>query len=796
MAACVLYRRASRLHHLPGLRRAFARAQHMLPKTEDDPDDLDEKRGNLKRQEIPVQGAYKLHYSPSSYYMWNSSISRSQADIEEDEQCLSSQTPSYWQQSNCYSVSCSRHLFSTKNTLLDFAFNKGAEPSVTSVSPHHKKPIPPDVRVDSRAFLKCRQEYASVSHDRNQRPDLIQWEDAVLVLEKVGVLKGSMKPSDVSFFLTELSRLHPTKTASVRCDPRFIVLLRYTVEHLCLFTDLQLLQVLRSFVWLGIPSHHTVLEVYEAELNRRAKQMTLHELMLAADLWRCIGKQVPRFLQHLYDSVQRRLEQVGLPELVHLLYIIGEGRHCPKDLIRTIEHLLMCHLQQLHPEEVGTICLGLFKSQTSISEGTAKHIVDKAASVVRDMSDFALVNVLKYQRFTYLYHKEWLEAMAVEVPQRAHGMGVKGLMHVALTCSALHYSNDDILCAIAERVPSLVPHCRIKDTCKFLWAFGQLGFPPTQIPGFYPTLIEALRQRKAEFQRYPEHLLTGLLGLAFVSLFPEDLVALALSPDFVNLALKSTQLELKKDLFTLDEAVALEFPQWTGPRLSSDLKEEVTEMLWKFAQSDVCQKPEVTEAESALRDLLGGEEFVCKRMILPHTRSIDLEVHLSPAGKPIPVNTEAPQDSPATAPAEKGWGRFNMGVTITDDLLAQLTKTKTTAAAPSVETSVPLHRLQPDEGERLFDSVLDLTSSIPKPPVEPNKKDPKDIVKVAVQVWTRNHFCVHSMQLLGLHAMKKRQLQMTGYRVVELHPQEWFPLLRKNRTEKLAYLHCKLYDSL
>ncbi|KAF3843203.1 hypothetical protein F7725_002052 [Dissostichus mawsoni] len=144
-------------------------------------------------------------------------------------------------------------------------------------------------------------------------------------------------------------------------------------------------------------------------------------------------------------------------------------------------------------------------------------------------------------------------------------MGVKGLMHVALACSALHYRDDNILMAIAERVPSLVAHCRIKDSCKLLWAFGTLGFPPVQSPSFYPSLTNALRERKAEFQRYPEHLLTALLGLAFVSQFPEDLITIALSPDFVKLALKSTKLELKKDLLTLDETVGLELPHWSGP---------------------------------------------------------------------------------------------------------------------------------------------------------------------------------------------------------------------------------------
>lgn len=806
MAACVVCRWMPRLRHLPGLRKGFARAQHVHIKPEDEADDLEEKRSLSHHNEVCLEG-YRLHYSPSSYHhcALNSAASHSQTDNDEDEQCLPTLAPSFWQRSNRYSVSCSRHLSSSKNTLLDLAFNKSSEPEIPSASSYQRKPVLPDVKVDTRAFHKCRPEYASMSLDLNQRPHPLKWEEAMQLLQKVAVLKGSMKASDVSQFLMELSRLHPDKMPLVRSDQRFIMLLRYSVEHLRHFTQLQLLEVLQSFVWLGMPSAHAILELYETELSRRSSQMTLHQLILAADLWRCIGKQAPQFLLHLYDSVRLHLGQLGVPEVVQLLYILGEGRQCPKDLIRPLEQLLMNYLPQLRPEEVGVICLGLFKSQTSISESAVTRIVDKALSFVKEMSDFAMVNVLKYLRFSYLYHRAWLEAMAEEVPQRAHRMGVKGLMHVALTCSALHYSNDNILTAVADRVPLLVPHCRSKDSCKLLWAYGTLGFLPLRSPSFYPSLTESLRQRKAEFQRYPEHLLTGLLGLAFVSQFPEDLIALALSPDFVNLALKCTQLELKKDLFTLDGVVALELPQWTGPRLSSELRDEVTEMLWKFAQSDVCQKPEVQEAESALKDLLGGEEFVCKRMILPHTRSIDLEVHLNFTGQPVPVNQASLEQSSSISPSNQGWGKLNVGVTITDELLAQLINKNNNTKAPLAQSpkvkTASLQRLQPDESGRLFDTVLDLTTDIIETLTKPShlgssRKDSNEIVKIAVQVSNRNHFCSQSQQLLGLHAMKRRQLKIAGYRVVELSYQEWFPLLRKSRAEKLAYLHCKLYDNL
>uniref|UniRef100_A0A3B4AC82 RAP domain-containing protein n=1 Tax=Periophthalmus magnuspinnatus TaxID=409849 RepID=A0A3B4AC82_9GOBI len=731
-------------------------------------------------------------YAKGRFLLWRS-VNEYRCHCRHDEPCLPILTPCFWQQGNTYSVSSSRHLSSTKNTLLDLAFNKSPEMQ----SQARRQPIPPDIRFDTRAFLKCRPEYSCISLNTTQRPSPTSLDKSWELLKKVTVLKGALKPSDVSSILWELSSVDPDKTTLVRSDQRFVMLLRYSVENLQLYSLSELLEVLQAFVWLDMPSAHSVLALYESELSRRVDQMTLHQFLFAADLWRCIGKQVPQYLKSVYASVPLYIGQIRTPELVQLLYIMGEGRYCPKELVQPLEQLLMRHLHELQPEEVGTVCLGLFKSQTSLSEGAVMRILDKAHVFVEDMSDFGLVNVMKYLRFSYLYHKEWLDAMGKEVPRRAHRMGIQGLMHMALACSALHYRNDNILTAIAERVPLMVPHCRSKDSCKLLWAYGTLGFLPVKSPSLYPSLTEALRQRKAEFYRYPEHLLTGLLGLAFVSTFPEDLISLALSPEFVKLALKSTQLDLKKDLYTLNGAVELELPHWTGPRLTSNLQEEVADMLWKFAESDICQKQEVVQAELCLKDLLGGEEFVCKRMILPYTRSIDLEVHLDSKGQPIPVTppcNTTPEKTSSKSENFYNWDKVNIGVKVTDDLVAQLLNTKNKKSSLKVVKPTLLHSVEPDEGD-LFNTGLFLTNEVTDMLTKSSVcKENKGPVKLAIQVCNRNHYCYHSDQLLGLHAMKRRHLKLIGYKVVDLNHQEWFPLLRKSRTEKLAYLHCKVFN--
>ncbi|XP_052454594.1 FAST kinase domain-containing protein 5, mitochondrial [Carassius gibelio] len=783
MSATVLFHHVAKRHLYANIQRVFIFSSQRLSSNVEN--------GEQKREE---ETESTLVYKPSAYYKRPSTRSSivGRSEAEEELSVNRPLNPAFRQKRSPCSISASRRVSSTRNTLLNTASDRVAVPTPNATKE-------PSVNSAPRAFQRCRPEYRNMTHDLSQCSSTVDLNEALLVLHKATVQKSNMEASEVTHSLSKLGQIPQEQIVVVRGDKRFNMLLRYSVEILQNFTTPQLLDALRAFVNLALPHSHSILGLYETEFCRRSGEMELHQLLLAADFWRCLGRAVPKYLERLFDNVSRNYNQMGIPELVQLLYIIGEGRRCPDTLVQPLESLLMRHLNQLKPEELGAVCLGLFKSQRSLSERATRRLVDRALAVVEDMSDFGIVNVMKFMRFSYLDHLPWLEAMGSEIPRRAPHMEVQGLMHVILAFSALHYRDDRVLLAVAKRLPDVVSRCRSKDAAKMLWAFGTLGVLPNQCPNLYPCLTAILRERQVEFQRYPEHLLTALLGLAFAGLFPEDLLSLALSAEFVNKACNSQELELRKDLFTLDGTVGLELPESTIPRLSLAIREEVTKQLWDFAQSDICQKPEVLEAEDVLRKLLGGEVFVRKHMILPHLRSIDLEVHLDQNDQPVPVSSGHGQQNLAS----QNLNARPSGVTITDDLLAQLTNTQKSPLQQSNKflQKPEVHTVEPvRERESIFNVGIDLTDNLLMALTKSRKRSSRlsdskpSIQRLAVQVTHRNHYCYRTEQLLGLHALKRRQLALAGYRVVELPHWEWFPLLRRSYAEKLAYLHCKIFS--
>ncbi|XP_068259308.1 FAST kinase domain-containing protein 5, mitochondrial [Nyctibius grandis] len=651
-----------------------------------------------------------------------------------------------------------------------------------------------DSKEDPRVFQKGRPEYRSLSYDKSEPIETLPLEEGDSVLHSVAAHKGSQSPGAITDCFRKLSRLPAERHAALLSGPAFNTLCRCAVKSVRLFSTSDLIDILKACVRLVVPPAHPLLNACENEFCRRVWDMNLDQLLLVADCWRCLERSVPSYLSILFSYANMHWKDLTLPQLVQLVYIIGEGRRSPVDLMQKVESVILKYLDSFTLEEVGAICLGIFKSLSDISDHVMRKIADRVSLQMEDMSTYALVNVLKMLRYTRMDHLPLLKELGKVIPPRIPTVNIQGIMHITLTCSSLHYFDEGIMAAVAMSLPSKVMYCRSKDAAKFLWSFGCLDYEPPNEEEFYSSLIEQMHRKLHEFRKFPEHLLTGLLGLAFVKRFPEELIDYALRDEFVQKT-RGSKYELEKDLFTLSRSVDIECPSYRGSRLPPQLSQEITEMVLNFAEQEIYVRPEIVEATSLLESMLGGPEYVKNHMILPHTRTSDLEVHLAVDGRPIPFNLK---DLTADKKLK------DIGVSLTDDLMTQLIKGRSSSQSP-VEVEDEGRTPGQERGDRAALSGGALTADA-KLQVEPKSghclESPTSLalnpqprgVKLAIQVSNRNHYCYCSKRLLGLHCLKRRQLRQLGYVVVELPFWEWFPLLKRTRLEKLSYLHYKVFD--
>ncbi|KAF1594556.1 UNVERIFIED_CONTAM: FAST kinase domain-containing protein 5, mitochondrial, partial [Eudyptes robustus] len=754
---------------------------------------------------------YRVLYNPSAYAKSRAASQQHAARNSGHALGDTSTSPGAAQVQHTFGTTSSQALPPLRNALpkpkskplLEQTISARLSAAQTKEEAEEEKTETHDSKEDPRVFQKGRPEYRSLSYDRFEPIETLSLEEGDSILHSVAVCKGSQSPGTITDYFRKLSRLPAEQHAALVSEPRFNALCRCAVKKMGSFSTSDLIDILKACVRLVVPPTHPLLNACEDEFCRRVWDMNLDQLLLVADCWRCLERSVPSYLSILFSYANMHWKDLALPQFVQLVYIIGEGRRSPADLTQKVESMILKYLDSFTLEEVGAICLGLFKSLSGISDHVMRKIADRVSLQMEDMSTYALVNVLKMLRYARMDHLPLLKELGKVIPARIPTINIQGIMHITLTCSSLHYFDEGVMAAVAMSLPSKVTYCRSKDAAKFLWSFGCLDYEPPNEEEFYSSLIEQMRRKLHEFGKFPEHLLTGLLGLAFVKRFPEELIDYALRDEFVQKT-RGSKYELKKDLFTLGKSVEIECPSYQGSRLPPQLYQEITEMVLSFAEQEIYVRPEIAEATSLLESMLGGPEYVKSHMILPHTRSSDLEVHLAMDGHPIPFNLK---DRIADKKLK------DIGVSLTDDLMTQLIKGRSNSQFPvEVENEARTPGQErgeeartPRAGDRaalsggalIADARLQVEPKsghgLEAPPPLTLNRQPRG-VKLAIQVSNRNHYCYCSKRLLGLHCLKRRQLQQLGYVVVELPFWEWFPLLKRTHSEKLSYLHYKVFN--
>uniref|UniRef100_S4RTD6 RAP domain-containing protein n=1 Tax=Petromyzon marinus TaxID=7757 RepID=S4RTD6_PETMA len=289
--------------------------------------------------------------------------------------------------------------------------------------------------------------------------------------------------------------------------------------------------------------------------------------------------------------------------------------------------------------------------------------------------------------------------------------------------------------------------------------------------------------------------------------FPQDLLNEVLSPPFSNLLEQRTKEEMRSDLYTLDASVGLECPGYAGNRLDRVTRQEMWHMMQNKLTMAALTRPEVSKALEALAVVLGGSQLAQAHAVLPHSRSYDIEVHFDERGRPVPfvakdVDVEPPQRF-ETQPKE---------VEIADELISKLFRGRSAGASrgdpnvrsqksPLVESltraagRVPLtaslvqaltNRELPESG-RSPDSVC-----VNERATSQYHQQQGPVRKVAMQVTNHNNYLYRMQRHTGLQAMKRRQLLLSGYTVVEIPYWDWMPMLNEPLKNRVAYIERKL----
>ncbi|XP_022111091.1 FAST kinase domain-containing protein 5, mitochondrial-like isoform X2 [Acanthaster planci] len=617
-------------------------------------------------------------------------------------------------------------------------------------------------------------------------------------------------------------------------DNRFADLTEF-LGHQCseLGTN-EFVKVLVLFARVQIRTSTLALRLFETECEKRYPDWNVHTSLLVCDAWRLIGLKVKSLNTKIFGQIESQSDKLTKYQVVQLMYLIGENGHCHRKLLDSLQQLVLENLDSLTLTQLGAVCQGFFKSKTNLKSSLVSGLAKRIHSEQFDsVHSFYLVGILKVLRQAYFGHRSLFGHISQEISPRLPEFPISAIMHVLLTFATLHIHHDRLLEAGSQVLFQRSQECRCKDVSKFLWSFATLNYHPEDSERFFTRLLERMVELLEEYEDFPVFLVSGLLSLAYLNIYPAELLNLVFSPMFLHKIeeyARRSHIDPVRDLFLLHSSVKIECPDYQGNRLSKDffLRKPLSPKMFGSLQYELSRRPLLAEVSSSLASILGGEQYIKLGFTLPHMKSADIEIHLDSDNNPIAARkfiNLAPSSSQLSrekvVPLDPSIINNLSGINIgrlrppTGNRTASSTPTKIRIASEdekpqdnreqdtadrrnwnSVESDIP------SDGTLAVDRlVLDRAALFAQKKVHPDWSSRFDVPgplskdlqgnRLAILIWSRNHFHFNGKKLLGLHSMKKRQLMKLGYKTVDIPFFEWDKLTGSQERED--YIRQKVF---
>ncbi|XP_033108819.1 FAST kinase domain-containing protein 5, mitochondrial-like [Anneissia japonica] len=511
-------------------------------------------------------------------------------------------------------------------------------------------------------------------------------------------------------------------------------------------------EYLRLFAKIDITCVQQEMRTFEQKCVDQMETWPVDMVLLVSDAFHLINYRSLSYNKKMYEYMRKHVPSLNKHNIVQLAYLIGENRIVPSALMHQLQKRILNFKNEFTVPEIGAIFNGFFKSKTSITSDILSIFAKRLMlEDTREINTYSLVGILKMYRYAYFGSEMLFNKIANEIVERIPTMEIAPVTHIALTYSTLRMFHAPLMDMIAQVYVSKVKYGRCKDVTKCLWSVSTLAHRPPNFNQFYKTALHEMRRRSVEYSEHPNHLTSGLIALAYMDIYPLDIIDYVFSPtflDFVKNYRLNSKIDLRPDLHLLDCTLAIDRPLYCGNRFPQELLKEgnLPDDFYPNVDHELSKRKFLKPVISCLSDILGDAQLIKPHFILQHMKALDIEFRLSESGEPITVSKWNCQHKEKKKTLN------------TASILVQ----KIMQGCPLEEASI------------------------------------KQDHSIAIVLWSRNHYQfgakqhITSRHLLGLHAMKRRHLLLLGYKIVELPFYELEVVSEKGNTALTQYLKQKL----
>ncbi|ODN00345.1 FAST kinase domain-containing protein 5 [Orchesella cincta] len=369
-----------------------------------------------------------------------------------------------------------------------------------------------------------------------------------------------------------------------------------------------------------------------------------------ADLIYSVGLSTEsKFHWELVKKLYRRVDNLSKEEFIRMMFCFGGVKSLPDTLsIYNIEYNLPKFIDELTSEEVAVISVGLLRTKTCVQNKDVLRkmlqIVTQDAQRIPSPSVSAVCKAIIISKTITIEEDiyEFLEAFVPEI-SRLDIHACASLMLMGLNTRVKH----EILCTeMLNKLGGKVDMIRSKDLeyiCNTLASFN------IECDEFFGEIVEDLRKRTVSMSTkvfssvHGRSFINILVNLCMRNIYPQDLISLALSDDFLGYTFGRSMYTYTQEVLYLDICSGIEAVNYSGPRLSDKYRGFLTKknMLWIADEEKVSSSEYQKIARFMLAvcdNSLGGPEFCHICNIVPPFRTIGVVYCLRESdSKPVPV---------------------------------------------------------------------------------------------------------------------------------------------------------------
>lgn len=321
----------------------------------------------------------------------------------------------------------------------------------------------------------------------------------------------------------------------------------------------------------------------------RLKDWQTDHILYVCDLWYQLRlAKMNTYNWHAIKKLGRKLQRLSPSQLVQSMFYCNLLRE-PMVEIFDFEHNLAKCIAQLSLDEIGVMCMGFFKTQTSIkSAALVQTIIERLLSEIGTVSDITCVNLMKTLRYSHKPHHdvlitEILDRVVSQIPR----LNLLTCLHVALMGSNLQMCHPKSLRPIVERFCREIKEARLKDMERISFLIGLYDFETES--GIEMELcrriVDELKERVPEIVRHPRVFVSCLSYLTQKGVADAELISSVLEPNFLAITYGKNVL-LGREVFALDGYVQINMKDtYTGNRLPDKKRAQMGKLLTHYLPS-------------------------------------------------------------------------------------------------------------------------------------------------------------------------------------------------------------------